>query len=184
MTPWRKISSKWLVQDRWLSLRADTCEIGNGLILDPYYVMEERDWVHIFAQDSQGRVLVVKQYRYAGNVECGELPGGVVDSGETPEDTARRELQEETGYLASRWFKVAKVFANPARQTNFIHIYLADDLSIRGEQRLDEAEDISIEFLSVADIKAAIQLGEFAQALHIASFYLSLEFLSRNKHIN
>jgi ADP-ribose pyrophosphatase len=183
MSPWRQIASKWLVQDRWLSLRADICEIQNGLIVDPYYVMEERDWVHVFARDNQDRVLVVRQYRYAGNVECGELPGGVVESGETPEATARRELQEETGYLAHTWLKVGKVFANPARQTNFIHIYLASDLSIRGEQRLDESEEISIEFLSVADIKTAIETGEFAQALHIASFYLSLEFLDRqNQH--
>jgi 8-oxo-dGTP pyrophosphatase MutT (NUDIX family) len=179
MTPWRKIASKWLVRDRWLSLRADVCEIHNGLILDPYYVMEERDWVHVFAQDRQGRVLVVRQYRYAGNVECGELPGGVVELGETPEDTARRELQEETGYLATKWLKVGQVFANPARQTNFIHIYVAHDLSTQGEQKLDQSEDISIDFLSIADVKLAIQIGEFAQALHIASFYLSLEFLSK-----
>jgi 8-oxo-dGTP pyrophosphatase MutT (NUDIX family) len=107
-----------------LTLRADDCELPNGHRLNPYYVLEEKDWVQIFGVASNSRVLTVKQYRHAGNVTCVELPGGVVDHGETPIAAARRELLEETSFEAATWTKVASVFANPARQTNRVHVFL------------------------------------------------------------
>ncbi|HEX7604750.1 MAG TPA: hypothetical protein VF316_24195, partial [Polyangiaceae bacterium] len=73
------LSTRTVVRDRWISLRADTCQLPNGTVLDPYYVVEEREWVHVFAEDEDGKILVVRQYRYAGDAECVELPGGVVD---------------------------------------------------------------------------------------------------------
>ena len=179
MKMWRQLGSKKLVQDRWLSLRADSCELPNGHIVDPYYVIEDAEWVHVFAQDCEDRVLIVRQYRYAANAECAELPGGVVEPDETSLTAARRELQEETGFIADEWIKVGKVFANPARQTNAIHIYLASGLSAQNDQQLDESEAITFEFASVNDIKTMIEKGEFSQSLHIASFYMSLEAMSR-----
>lgn len=175
MTAWHKIASKWIVRDQWISLRADTCQIANGHVIEPYYVIEERDWVHVFAQDEHGKVLLVTQFRYAAGVECTELPGGVVDAGEEPLDAARRELLEETGYGAAQWRKIGQVFANPARQTNAVHLYLASGLSVHGEQRLDQTEEIAVTVASVDEIKAMIASGEFSQSLHIASFYMSLE---------
>jgi len=178
MKPWRTISSKLLIRDQWLTLRADECELSNGTILSPYYVLEERDWVQICALGSDGRVLTVTQFRYAGNEVCLELPGGIMDLGETPLDAARRELLEETGFEAERWTHVGSVFANPARQTNRMHVFLAERLNAGGEQRLDDSEEITHELLEIDTIKARIQDGSFSQATHIAGFYMSLELIS------
>jgi len=181
MKPWLRIKSETLVADRWLTLRADECRLPNGTTLAPYYVLEEREWVHIFARAADGRVLTVTQYRYAGDAVCVELPGGIVDEGESPLVAARRELLEETGFEAASWTKVATTFANPARQTNRVHVYLAEELGPGGAQSLDEAEDIRVALLDVEAIKAAIVDGSFSQGLHIAGFYLCLEFLRQRE---
>ena len=162
-----------------MKLRADTCELGNGQVIEPYYVIEESDWVHIFAKDDDGNVLIVKQYRYAAEIECAELPGGVVDANEAPLETAMRELKEETGYLATHWRKIGQVFADPGRRTNTIHIFLAHGLSAQGEQHLDATEEIVAELASIAEIKAMIDLGTFSHSMHIASFYMSLEAINQ-----
>ncbi|MFZ6757933.1 NUDIX hydrolase [Undibacterium sp. Ji50W] len=175
MHPWRQLASKSLIDDRWLTLRADTCELHNGQIIEPYYVVEEPQWVHVFAQAADGKILVVRQYRYAANVVCTELPGGVVDAGESVLDAAQRELLEETGYVASSWTPHGKYYANPARQTNSIHLFIARGLQRQAEKTLDASEDITESFAHPSEVKAMITSGEFSQSLHIASFYMALD---------
>jgi 8-oxo-dGTP pyrophosphatase MutT (NUDIX family) len=178
MKPWLRLKSVQLFSDRWLTIRADDCQLPNGKTLSPYYVIEEKDWVHVFAIASDGRVLTVKQYRHAGNAVCTELPGGVLDAGETPEEAARRELLEETGFEATTWTTIGSVFANPARQTNRVHVFIAEGLNAGGAQRLDESEEIEHDFLDVEAIKSSIRDGSFSQSLHIASFYLCQEHMA------
>lgn len=171
MVRWSRLSSKPVVQDRWLHVTADRCEIEPGKIVDPFYVVHEKEWVHIYAVNDQAEVLTVRQYRYAADAFCVELPGGVVDPGEDYESAAKRELLEETGHTAERWSYVGKLFANPARQTNSVHIYLAEKLSLASDQALDETEDISWSFISPAALEDSVSSGAFSQALHVASLY-------------
>ncbi|HYP75779.1 MAG TPA: NUDIX hydrolase [Polyangiaceae bacterium] len=178
MKPWLRLKSETLLSDRWLKLRADDCQLPSGARLSPYYVIEEPDWVQIFALAFDSRVVTVKQYRYAGDAVCVELPGGIVDTGETPLSAARRELREETGFTAAKWTSVASVFANPARQTNRVHVFLAEELDGTGEQALEPSEEIVHELVEISAIKSGIRDGSFSQALHIAGFYLCQEYLT------
>ena len=63
---WTVESSKYLVQDPWLSLRADTCRMPDGTIVEPYYVMEYPHWVNIVALTPERQVVMVRQYRHPG----------------------------------------------------------------------------------------------------------------------
>lgn len=171
MRPWKKLSAAVLLQDRWMHLSAHRCQLPNGIVLDPYYVVQEADWVHVLAVDAVGRVLLVRQYRYAADVVCTELPGGVIDAGETPLAAAQRELLEETGFHADHWAPAGVLYANPARQTNKIHIFVASSLSHVAAQRLDASEEIECLFLHPEEVMAAMDCGEFSQALHVSSYY-------------
>jgi ADP-ribose pyrophosphatase len=175
MKPWTTLHSKSLVNDHWMRLRADRCALANGRVIEPYYVMDEPEWVHVVPVLDDGRIVLVSQYRYAGGATCVELPGGVVDAGESPLQAAPRELLEETGFHAKHWQPVATFFANPARQNNRVHVFLAHGLAQVSAQRLDENEDIECSQASIEQLEAMIADGRFSQGLHIASVYLAMQ---------
>lgn len=174
MKPWKTLSSKILVDDEWMRLRADECQLPDGPTLSPYYVIEERDWVHVMAIDDTSQIVLVRQYRYAAQAFCTELPGGVIDTGESPLNAARRELLEETGFEADEWQAVCTYFANPARQTNQVHVFLARQLSSQAAQTLDSSEEIAVSMVSVDEAMSLVAKGEFSQGMHIGSLLLCL----------
>lgn len=181
MKPWITLNSTELVNDRWLRVTADRCMLSDGKVIEPYYVVHENDWVHVLAQTPDSRFLVVRQFRYAAATLCVELPGGIIDKGETPLEAAQRELLEETGHSASDWRFIASMYANPARQTNSLHVFFARDAKLVAGQKLDHGEELSWELASSTDIERMIDNGEFSQSLHIASFYRCLAVVAREE---
>ena len=94
---WTLLGSTYIHKGPWATLRADKCEMPDGRIVDEYYVLEYPNWVNAVALTEDGKVLMVRQYRHAAGVVSLEIPGGVIDGDEQPEDAMRRELLEETG---------------------------------------------------------------------------------------
>ena len=174
ITPWKTAGSRYLVRDRWMTLRADRCETASGIVLDPYYVQEAEDWVQVVAFDAQDRILLTRQYRHGAGLICTELPCGVIEPGETASQAAVRELLEETGCTAQTLQPLPVLSPNPARTTNRIHAFMATGTRQVQPQRLDETEEIEFEFRTVPDVLALIDAGIFAQALHVASLFLAL----------
>ncbi len=179
LQPWARTASQTLLQNRWCTLRADSFRRADGRVIEPYYILDDPDWVHVVATRADGQVAVVRQFRPAANTFCLELPGGVVERGEDPLRSAQRELREESGCTAETWRLLHVMHPNPARQTNRFHLFLATDVHELGTQALDENEQIEACFLPVERILHEIHHGEFTQGLHIAAFLLALPELQR-----
>ena len=174
--PWTVTASKYLLRDKWLTVRADQCWTARGVPVDPYYVLEYPDWIQVVAFDAEQRVLVTQQYRHAAGSVCLELPSGIVEeSDETPLAAAQRELREETGYASDHFEAVGHFSPNPATHTNTLHCFVAYDVSRVQEASQDETEDVSSGFMSIDALMAAVEIGRFSQALHVASLLLSLK---------
>lgn len=177
LQPWRTESSQYLVTDTWLRLRADRCVRPDGHVIAPYYVLEFRDFVHALPVRADGRIGLVRQYRHgAGGISL-ELPGGLLDDGETPLAGARRELAEECGFAGGTWLPLARFRPDAARQNNWYHCFLARDVTATGTLQPDANEEIEVRWLTVSEVDAAIAAGEFCMATHLAAYLMARPLL-------
>ena len=173
---WRTLRSESLLKDRWINLRADHCVTPSGIDVSPYYVLSYPDWVHVAAITEAGRLVLVRQYRHGARGVFLELPGGAVDAADAcVEQAARRELEEETGFTASRWELVTSVYAMPGTHTNRVHVFLALDAECTHPQSLDPGEhEITVELSSINEVLRSLRSGSIGSALQISSILLAL----------
>jgi len=82
---WQKLASKYLVKEKWATLRVDEVKLPDGVIKDDYYVLEYPNWVNAIAITEAGKIIMVRQYRHAADIVSLEVPGGVIDGTEQPE---------------------------------------------------------------------------------------------------
>ncbi len=168
---YKVLKSEYLIQRPWLTARKDCVELPNGHINPEYYVLEYPDWVNVIAITTDGRFIMERQYRHAAGSINYELPCGVMEKGETPEQAARRELQEETGFGGGTWKKLMTISANPSTTTNMIHCFLATGVKKISEQHLDDTESLTVHFLSRNEVKNLLLNNELIQALMIAPLF-------------
>ncbi|MCC6093610.1 MAG: NUDIX hydrolase [Eubacterium sp.] len=123
------------------------------------------------------RILMVRQYRPVIDRETLELPAGAIDPGDvSAEQTAKRELQEETGYIAKHWTHLLTLKTAAAYCNEYTDVYLAQNLVRKGEQQLDEAEEIRLEALSLTRLHEMIFRGEIQDAKTVAGILAYMIF--------
>ena len=135
-----------------------------------FSLIEAVDWINVIALTPERRVVLIRQFRVGSNEVCLEIPGGMVDPGETPAEAAARELAEETGYTATDWQPLGRVSPNPAIMTNQLYTFLARDAVETQPQRLEGSEVITVETATLAECHAAIRDGRIDHALVVAAF--------------
>ncbi|MCJ8208797.1 NUDIX hydrolase [Mucilaginibacter sp. RS28] len=171
---WKKLSSTYLIKDRWATLRKDVCELPDGRVKDDYYVLEYPNWASVVALTEEGKVLMVRQYRHAAGIVSLEIPGGVIEKGEEPEAAIRRELLEETGYVFEKFESLGSIYPNPSTSTNVTYNFLATGGKKVAEQSLDEHEEILIEEYTIEEIKQLLASHQIPQALHVTALFYAL----------
>ncbi len=168
---WTTLKSEYLVKRPWLTARRDMVQLPNGVINDEYYVLEYPDWVNVIAITADGQFVFVRQYRYGLGIDSVELCAGVAEPGETPEQSARRELQEETGYGGGKWTKLMEISQNPGTCNNITHCFLAQGVECISSQHLDRTEDIDVVLLSRDQVKHMLESDQLKQALMLAPLW-------------
>jgi 8-oxo-dGTP pyrophosphatase MutT (NUDIX family) len=173
--PWRIIQSKVALKDKWMHLRVDEVETADGSILSPYYVIENPDWGAVIALSTEGKILLQEQYRHGTKETRWELPGGVIDDGESPAEGIRRELLEETGCEARSFDYLITLSPNPVTHSTKAHFFVARDVRQVQEQDLDAGEEIQTAWFSLTEVLELIDSGGFCQGVHLGAFFIWLQ---------
>jgi len=178
MLPEKKISSQPVYRGRAVGLHVDTVEKPSGKKV-ARDVVEHSDCIAVVVLDEQGKVLLVRQFRYPVGKFLLEIPAGGIDPGERPVDCVRRELQEEIGYLAQKIEKLGGFYSIPGYGTEYLYCYLATDL-VPSRLVAEDTEGIEIVRVSPNQIPQLITSGEICDAKSIAAL-LTFLFVRQGK---
>lgn len=135
------------------------------------YVLEAPDWVNVIAVTARRDVVFVRQWRHGIREETLEIPGGVVERGDSPEEAARRELLEETGYTAESFRCLGYTFPNPAIQDNRCYTFAALNALPSKDPQPDAMEDIEVVTYSLDEVPGFVAQGKISHALIIAALW-------------
>lgn len=176
---WKILDSKYIIKRPWLTARVDTVELPNGTVHPEYYVLEYPTWINVIAITTEGKFVMVEQYRHGLADVFTELVAGVVEKDEEPLHAAQRELLEETGYGNGDWQQLMVLSANPGTNTNLTYTFLATGVEKLTGQNLDETEDIAIKLLSKNEVKAMLLNDEIKQSLMAAPLWKYMAMKSK-----
>jgi len=173
------LSSQYAYRGRGVNVRVDNVVKASGRETTRE-VVERGDAVVIVPFDAQGRVLLIRQYRYAVGRSLLEVPAGVLKEGETPEDCARRELQEETGFLARSLERRGGFYSAPGFCTEYLHLFVARDL-VPSRLYAEDTSDITVVPVAASEIPHLIASGQIQDAKSVAGLLrvLGREFVDQ-----
>lgn len=198
MKPWKLLKTEYLVDAPWLKVAKETCELPNGKVIDDFYTLWQPDWVLILARTAQGKWVMTEQYRHGSGKIALEFPAGIIDKGETPEQAALRELQEECGYTLIRNSEfgirndikkenspskinseirnsnselyIGTFPVNPDRHRGVFHVVFIDGVVKGGNTHFDSTEEIESLELSDQELQAKMADGTFCHPLQMAGY--------------
>ena len=160
------LQTELVYKGRVVSLRVDAVELPSGR-QTKREIVEHGDCVAIVAIDAKDNVPLVRQFRKPAEQFLLELPAGGVDPGEEPSDCARRELEEETGYLAQKLEYLGGFYTSPGFCTEYMHLFLATELRL-GERAPEADETIEVIHIPLSQIQGLITSGGICDAKSIA----------------
>jgi ADP-ribose pyrophosphatase len=128
---------------------------------------------------ADGRVVALRQYRFAVQTRLLEFPAGTLDAGEDPLATMERELQEEAGYSAARWDPLGTLLPCPGYSDEVIHLFLARELTPLSKPPAgDDDEDIEVVLMTPAELDGALASGdEYLDAKSVTAWFRAKQLL-------
>lgn len=130
----------------------------------------------VVAIDEDNRIIMEKQFRYALNDYLLEIPAGKLDAGEDPLVCAKRELEEETGIIASEWISLGTIATSPGFCNEVIHLYVAKGLS-KGKIHWDEDEYVEVERYTFDELLQRISEEKIKDSKTLSALLLAMPYL-------
>jgi ADP-ribose pyrophosphatase len=170
--PWKKLRSTLIGDFRIFKLRSDVSVSPRTGKEHDFYVLDSVNWVNVIAVTPDQKLVMVEQFRHgSGTVEL-EIPGGMMDAGETdPVATAVRELREETGYEGENARLLGRIHSNPAILSNVTYTVLIENCRLQHGVEFDSGEDLITRLVPVAEIPKLVADEKIGHSLVVVALY-------------
>ena len=171
------ISSETHFEGKVFNVRTDRVllDLGFETNID---IVEHKPAVSIVPIDEKDRLIMVRQYRHPSSRQLLEIPAGIIEDGEDPEETALRELQEETGFSSKNLRLMTGFWSSPGFTNEYMYAFIAKDL-LESKLPQDEDEDISVEKIPLDQVERLIKFGEIEDAKSIACIMMAKFLFSK-----
>ncbi len=174
---WKTKSTKILSNNKYCTFSVDQFENQRGEEGE-YYYHSNNHAVSVFVQKSSDLFVMIREYRYLSDkISLGHVQGGI-DDGETPEQAAYREVQEEVGYKAATLIKLGAIASAPAFSKEMVDVYLARDLT-QTQRSEDPNEQIEPVEMTISQIDQSIENGEVWDSQVLASWLLVKKYIEQ-----
>lgn len=164
---------KLFFQGRKFHFEVNQLSLPNGAVGD-YECIRHPGGALVVPVTNDGKLVLVKQYRFAVESRVLEFPAGTIELGENPEETIKREIEEETGYKAHKWTNLGKFPLAPGYSDEFIYAFLAQDLEkLPHPPAQDEDEDIEVILMTPKEFESLALTSSAIDAKTICSYFLA-----------
>ena len=170
--PWKKVASKPVGDFRIFKIRSDICINPRTGQEHDFFVLDAVNWVNVIALTPARELVMVQQYRAGSDTVELEIPGGMMDPGETdPVATAVRELREETGYAGKNARLLGKIFSNPAILNNRTYTVLIENCLLQHAVDFDSGEDLTTRLVPATEIPQLVADEKIGHSLVVVALY-------------
>ena len=165
------VEKRELKLSKWLTIVERDIIFPGGVDKETYYSVRPYDYVSVLAVTKDQRIPLVRQYRPVLERESLELPGGLLDMGQSPEETVLIELKQETGLIAPRAQPLGILSPDPGRLDNRFHCFFAPDAEV--DPSLVVEEGIELVWTDFDELREMVLDGRFDSSLQIALLALA-----------
>ena len=171
---WKLNKTEHIVQDEWIDFRKESFILPDGKEFSPFYNYSRRNFVVIIARTKEGKYITVRQFRHGLKKITTEFCAGGIEGNEHESAllAAKRELQEETGYVSDHWKHIYTIPSNPTIADNYAYLYYADDCEKVSNQHLDSTEFLEAKEYTEDEINDLIKNNEFVQPIHLMGWLM------------
>lgn len=176
---WKIKDTKRVLDTEFVKVDKDDVILSHGREIHDFYKVTIKDCAAIVAITPDNNIILKKEYRHCYGEELIEIPAGVLEDGEEPLETAKRELEEETGYVGKKWTYLGKTVESSAKLINYMYIYLAEGCEMKSNQKLDYGEDIEVLRVSLEEAVEMIMSNQIICSSSIGAILKGLRILGK-----